>query len=348
MYLLIEPEYANSVSSDIILSERSYGLIKWGGKSLKLVRMAISRMRDILSCLNRSLLKRDQPPPSLSVEINRPCVKLKFTGAIEMADFQTRCVENNYWYHSYYFDNGFIQRGDYDIGQDIADYGFPQSMAGMSVLDIGTGSGWFATYFEQLGAEVTVTDARGYCDFDVFGRDCYPSVSLEKPAPDRVQPDGKSVYYSPVSKGFWIMKDILGLKATYVNARVYEICPDMFGGKKFDLVFMGSVLMHLRDPIGALMAAHSVCKHQLIATTYFLENPFGEGAPFMKMREDAGDGISWWIPNRACLIQWLKAAGFSRFDIDRSVRLTVDKPFTDATGKSSAVNQVQQLVHAYV
>jgi protein-L-isoaspartate O-methyltransferase len=46
----------------------------------------------------------------------------------------------------------------------------------MRVLDIGTGAGWFAFYFEQLGAEVVTVDARGYCDFDVYGRPGYPPI----------------------------------------------------------------------------------------------------------------------------------------------------------------------------
>lgn len=275
-------------------------------------------------------------------------VELKFTGTCNLTEFQKRCSEQDYWYHSYYFDNGFIQRGDYDIGSDISDYRFPQSMEGMSVLDIGTGSGWFATYFEQLGADVTTFDARGYCDFDIFGRDRYPDAAAEKPTPDRILPDGRFIYYSPVSKGFWIMKDILGLKAEYVNARVYEICPRLFNGKKFDLVFMGSVLMHLRDPIGALMAAHSVCNHQLICTTYMLPDTFNPTTPLMQLRENAGDGISWWIPNRPCIVQWLKAAGFKKFIMDKTIRLTADNPYRSPDGKSSAVNQGQQLVHAYV
>ena len=280
---------------------------------------------------------------------NQPRVKLKFTGSCNLTEFQQKCTEQDYWYHSYYFDNGFTQRGDYDIGRDVAGYGFPQSLEGMSVLDIGAGGGWFATYFEQSGAHVTTTDARGYCDFDIFGRDRNPDVSAEKPTPDRLLPDGRRIYYSPVSKGFWIMKDILGLKAEYVNARVYEICPEFFGGKKFDLVFMGSVLMHLRDPIAALMAAHSVCNRQLIATTYLLPDNPEEAEPVMRMWEGGtGSGISWWVPNRLCLVQWLKAAGFSKFDIDGTVRLTVDSPYRDAAGNSSAVDQVQQLVHAFV
>lgn len=74
--------------------------------------------------------------------------------------FQGKCKEQDYWHHSYYFDNGFTQRGDYDIGRDVADYRFPQNLEGMSVLDVGTGSGSFATFFEQSGAHVTTTDAR--------------------------------------------------------------------------------------------------------------------------------------------------------------------------------------------
>jgi 2-polyprenyl-3-methyl-5-hydroxy-6-metoxy-1,4-benzoquinol methylase len=273
---------------------------------------------------------------------------LKYTSDVDRTEFQNRCQKNSYWYHSYYFDNGFTQHGDYDIGADVEKYRFPQNMSGISVLDIGTGGGWFATYFEQLGADVTVTDARGYCDFDRFGRDSYPLVSSEKAEPDRVLPDGRAIYYSPVSQGFWIMKDLLGLKANYVNARVYEISPELFGGRKFDLVFMGSVLMHLRDPIGALMAAHSVCKGRFIATTYMLPDNPEINEPIMRMWENAADGISWWIPNRLCLKQWLLASGFSKFDIDMTVDLTSDTPYIEqGTGKTTGVNQTQQLIHAF-
>jgi len=271
---------------------------------------------------------------------------LRFTGTCGEAEFNRRCAEHDFWYHSFHFDNGFVRPGDYHIGPDVADYRFPGDLAGKSVLDIGTGSGWFAAYFEQRGAEVTTVDARGYCDFDQFGRDRYPAVSTEKPRPDRVGPHGEPVYYSPVSKGFWIMKDLLGLKATYVNARVYEVCPELFGGRAFDLVFMGSVLMHLRDPVGALMAAHSVCRGALIATSYVLPDDPGMPEPVMRMNERAADGISWWVPNRRCLEQWCKAAGFEHVDLDHQVNLTAEQVFVDAAGASSGVSQTQQLIHA--
>ncbi len=289
----------------------------------------------------KRVLDRPRPRPP-------GAVRLRFTGGCDLAEFQARCSEHEFWYHSFYFDNGFVQRGDYDIGRDIADYGFPTDMAGMSVLDVGTGSGWFATYFEQRGADVTTTDVRGYCDFDVFGRDVNPPLESEKTAPDRIMPDGREVYYSPVSKGFWVMKDLLGLNAEYVNARVYDLCPALFGGRKFDLVFVGSVLMHLRDPIGALMAIHSVCGHQLIATSLILrEFPWSGGNPRMQLQKGAGDGISWWTPNRECLAEWAKAAGFQDVDVSRSVFITSDTPYADEGGRSSGVTQSQALLSAF-
>src|SRR5512144_1783849 len=96
--------------------------------------------------------------------------RLTFTGNCTRQDFDQACRAQETWYHSYYFDNGFEKPGDWNIGKDIGGYGFPPNMSGMRVLDIGTGGGWFAFYFEQAGAEVTTIDARGYCDFDVYGR----------------------------------------------------------------------------------------------------------------------------------------------------------------------------------
>ncbi len=245
--------------------------------------------------------------------------RLKFTGNCNKREFERACAGHDFWYHSYYFDNGYTVVGDYDIGLNIGEYGFPTDMTGMRVLDIGTGSGWFAHYFEQLGADVTTTDARGYCDFDVRERFEYPPVESEKHQPDRIE-DGKPVYFSPVSGGFWTMKDILGSKVRYVNSRVYDVA-DALPGEKFDLVFMGALLLHLRDPVGALMAARRVCGDRFIATTSILED--GAAEPRMTLYTQS-DLITWWCPNEACFRHWFIEAGFPMVDISRKVVLTSD------------------------
>lgn len=272
---------------------------------------------------------------------------LKFTGNCSEEQFNLKCSEHDFWYHSFYFDNGFSQKGDYDIGRNIDAYKFPVDMSGMKVLDLGTGSGWFATYFEQLGAEVTTVDARGYSDFDVWGRPFYPEIVNEKSQPDRII-DDKPIYYSPVSKGFWMMKDILGLKAKYVNSRIYDLTPELFNGEKFDLVFMGALLMHVRDPIGALMAARRVCKGKMITNSLKSNNDGESVPPVMEFLNSPTDSINWWRPNKRCLSMITEAAGFSKVKIEHTVDITTDKVFADKYGRSSGVTQTLYLVEAEV
>lgn len=272
--------------------------------------------------------------------------RLRFTGTCDETEFKAKCAEHDFWYHSFYFDNGFVQRGDYNIGLDIDGYRLPEDMTGMSVLDVGTGSGWFATYFEQRGANVTTIDVRGVSDLDMFGRPGYPDITDEKPVPDFVLSDGRPMYYSQMSRGFWIMKDILGLKAAYLNARIYDLSPQLFDGKKFDLVFVGSVLMHLRDPIGALMAVRSVAQREVIATSLGWHLPDNGHDLNMTLVSPYSDRVSWWIPNKSCLVAWFRGAGFRLVDADHLVHLTIDKPYLAEEGLSTATTQTHLLVHA--
>ncbi len=276
-----------------------------------------------------------------------PRHRLRFTSSASAEDFAAACASHDYWYHSFYFDNGFEQRGDYDTGLGIEEYGFPADMSGMTVLDVGTGSGWFATFFEQRGATVTTVDVRGYCDFDVYGRPGYAPVEETKPSPDLVLPDGRAIYHSPVSKGFWVMKNLLGLKAEFVNARIYDLCPELFGGRRFDLVFVGSLLMHVRDPIGALMSVRSVCRDRLVANTLRIEGGGdSDTVPYQILLATREVSINWWVPTRACVRKWFDGAGFSHVSVDGTVTLQPDRPFADAFGNSSACRQVLHLVNA--
>ena len=279
--------------------------------------------------------------------------RLRWTGNCDRQAFDEAVAQHDFWYHSYYFDNGFEVRGDYDIGRDVDTYGFPEDMSGLRVLDVGTGSGWFAFFFEQRGATVTTVDARGYTDFDVHGRVDYPDIADEKPAPDRVGSAGEPVYYSPVSRGFLIMRDLLGSRVRYVNARVYELRPDLFGGERFDLVFMGALLPHVRDPVGALMAGRRVCLDRLIATTVLTTewNAVGRRLRRGRLGRLVSAGlratgraplprenprrlmelwhreipIDWWRPNVACFREWFLLAGFATADVSRSAPLTSDR-----------------------
>lgn len=287
--------------------------------------------------------------PVVAAEPARVGHLLRYTGGASEEEFKAKCAELPWWYHSYYFENAYGVRGDYDIGVDVGGYGFPKSLKGMRVLDIGTGAGWFAHYFEQLGAkEVVTVDARGYCDFDVYGRAGYEEFDAGGREPDRLLDDGRPVYYSPVSQGFWIMKDLLGSGVKYRNGRVYDVSPALVGEEKFDLVFMGAILCHLRDPIGALMAARSVCRHRIIASTpVVLGERDPAEMPLQYMPYTAVDKISWWLPNEGCFREWFLAAGFINVDVSRQVKLSADLVRYE-NGKAGNGDQILRVGTAFV
>lgn len=266
-----------------------------------------------------------------------PAPTLRFTGTCDREAFDTACSRHDWWYHTFRFDNGYEVRGDYDIAKDIESYRFPKDMRGLRVLDIGIGAGWFSLYFEQQGAEVTAWDPRGWSDFDLFGRYEYPPIESEKPTPDVVDEQGRPVYLSAVSGAFWTMRGILDSKIPLRAGKVYDLGLELFDNKPFDLVFMGALLLHLRDPIGALMAARRVCSGQLYATTSILEGDGDE--PFMALPFAGKSANAWWRPNRACFQQWFMAAGFKTVDVESSVPLTVDL----AVPEHHNVDQVLQL-----
>src|SRR2546423_11772862 len=71
--------------------------------------------------------------------------KLKFTGSCTLTEFEEQCAQQDYWYHSFYFDNDFHKRGSDDIGPAIASLGLSAYMKGKSVPCPGTGNGWVWT-----------------------------------------------------------------------------------------------------------------------------------------------------------------------------------------------------------
>lgn len=232
------------------------------------------------------------------------------------------------FYHSYTLSNGLHIPGWWDVSRSIDSYPFPSQMKGMRVLDIGPASGWFSFYFEQLGADVTVVETRGRGDFDRYGDWRYHEPDR---APDRTWQE-KPVWFAPLSASFWAMHDLFSSQARWVNGRAYDVSPALFPDG-FDLVFMGHLLLHLRDPVGALRAARSVCRGTCVVTTLdWLEhesNPY----PVQQLPWTHLDRYSWWMPNKAALAHWMLAAGFHTVDVDRRLIVYPDLEKRDATGR---------------
>ena len=108
--------------------------------------------------------------------------------------------------------------------------------------------------------------------------------------------------------GFELAREAFGSAVERRELSVYELDPGEVGS--FDFVYVGSLLLHLRDPVAALAAVRSVCAADavivdaidLAKTLRFPRQPVatldGRGRPW------------WWKPNLAALARLAEAAGF--------------------------------------
>ncbi len=264
--------------------------------------------------------------PAIGKDAQRQRVVLETNADAETCEEVAR---SSHFYHSFDLSNGVHIAGDWDMSVDIDAYRLPD-VRGKRVLDIGPASGWFSYYLESLGADVTVVETRGYGDFDVYGEDRYTGAQGREA--DRVV-DGHPVWFGPVSPSFWAMHEILDSKVKLVNGRIYEVGPDMFP-EPFDLVLVLALLVHLRDPIGALRAAHSVCKPdgRCIATASTWAEQDKSTTPMQMLPYTSIDKISWWVPNKVAFAHWFKAAGFKEIDVETTVQCTPDRELFHASG----------------
>ena len=119
-----------------------------------------------------------------------------------------------------------------------------------------------------------------------------------------------------LGRGFRLAAEALGSSVNRVECHVQELAPDRIGGL-VDFVFSGAILLHLRDPIGALERIRSVLEPggELVILEPFspratIRSPRGPSADFKPLVTQ----LVWWLPNLAGLRAWLAAAGFEQIE----------------------------------
>ena len=95
-------------------------------------------------------------------------------------------------------------------------------------------------------------------------------------------------------------------RVNYKICSVYDLSPERVG--VFDLVFCGSMLMHLKNPMAALGRIASVCGNCLVITTQTEIGFDGDSAA-----RYLGHDIPFvhFVPSPDCIANMLKACGFA-------------------------------------
>jgi tRNA (mo5U34)-methyltransferase len=205
-------------------------------------------------------------------------------------------ADHESWYHTLDLAPGVVTPGWFDTREVARKLPIPQSLDGKRCLDIGTFDGFWAYEMERRGArEVVAVDLldRASWDWPIGSR---PEVM---DAIDRRKAGGA---------GFNLTRAALGSSVERRELSIYALDPDDIG--RFDFIYLGSLLLHLQNPVKALEAVHSVCAGQLLSVDAY-DIGLTVRHPRRPVAElDAVGRPWWWKPNLAGLRRMIEAAGF--------------------------------------
>ena len=203
------------------------------------------------------------------------------------------------WYHTIELPEGVVTNGVFDTLGERGRVPLPASLEGKRCLDVGTADGFWAFEMERRGAA------------EVVAVDVPDRAALDWPA--QVDEDEWNVVESLAEhRGFHLARQALGSKVRLEERRVYELDADDLG--EFDFAFMGSLLLHLRDPIGALQAVRRVVKGELLSvdTISPLLTLLHPRQPIARL--EAPGWPLWWLVNLAGYRHMFGVAGWEIAD----------------------------------
>jgi tRNA (mo5U34)-methyltransferase len=209
------------------------------------------------------------------------------------------------WYHTLELAPGVVTPGWFDLRYLPGRIGFPTDLHGQRCLDVGTFDGFWAFAMERRdAAEVVALDVPDPAEWD------WPvGAPPEAIAQLRSRHEGGT--------GFPLAREALGSKVQRVERTIYALDPEVDG--TFDFVYVGSLLLHLRDPVGALERVRGVCRGQLLVVDA-VDLPLSLALPRRPVASLDGIGRPWWWrPNRAGLVRMVEAAGFALTGPPRTV-----------------------------
>jgi tRNA (mo5U34)-methyltransferase len=205
-------------------------------------------------------------------------------------------VAEREWYHTLELAPGVTTPGYFDHTPILPKLPIPPSLAGQRCLDIGTFDGFWAFEMERRGAT------------EVVAADIIDPMAWDWPAGAHPLAVEALERRKEAGRGFEIAARALGSNVEKVEASVYDLAPEIHG--QFDFVFMGSLLLHLRDPIRALERVRSVCRGSLL--TLDAVDPL---LTLLHPRRPIAflDGVArpwWWKPNLRGYERMVSSAGF--------------------------------------
>jgi len=221
------------------------------------------------------------------------------TDTVEHSVALAREVAALTWYHTIDLGGEVVTPGEYDTRRALERIPFPTDLRGVRCLDVGTHDGFWAFEMERRGSEEVVA----------IDLDDPRAVDFSDPVPELLA-EAIAARESR-REAFDVAHRALGSAVRRHNLSVYEL-PNA-GLEPFGFAFIGTLLLHLRDPVRALSAIRAVLEpggallvNDAISLELSLLIP---RAPVHSLSLKPSRPF-WWVPNAQGLRRYLEKAAF--------------------------------------
>lgn len=210
---------------------------------------------------------------------------------------------------------GETTAGQWDFRETESAYHGGYDLRGKTVLEIGSATGCHAFWMEREGALVTPYDLSPAYSWDL--------LTTFRQDPEKIT-EAMKTGIKQLNNGWTYCRDRLGSRLNLSHGTIYDI-PKELGS--FDVVTFGSILLHTRDPLGAVQRVADRAKEAIIITDRFapaLDNskPLMQFMPTLEMAKDWG-GWTWWWMSPKVFENLLAILGFVDFEVKVSQHLFV-------------------------
>jgi hypothetical protein len=213
-----------------------------------------------------------------------------------------------YFYHTTEVPGHGLVMGEWDLRVGVRDYLGGVDLRGRRVLEVGTASGFVCFAMEQLGAEVVAYDLSPDQAPDVVP---FARIDVARAVRDH------QTQVRKLNNAFWLCHHLLGSRARAAFGTANAI-PGAIGS--VDVTTFGCVLLHLRDPFGALTSAARLTREILVVTEplvvrsrlkrWLLRGVGGPALLFFPQFRTASPLTTWWVLTPEVVRHWLGVLGF--------------------------------------
>lgn len=205
------------------------------------------------------------------------------------------------WYHTFELPSGEVLRGAWDLRGGEDPYLGETPFLGTRVLELGPASGYLTFHMERQGAEVVALEAGAGA-----------AVAVLPVAGAELSHEQRDVMKTVerLQNAWWYMHHQYRSSAVMVRGDVYDL-PDDLG--TFDVSVFAAILLHLREPWGALAQAAARTTRRIVVTDLAPQTGFPLDSNVMQFSPLATHEITnWWLIYPGAVVAMLERLGFAR------------------------------------